>query len=104
MQLDTGHFFVGDFLAFAIMGSIDFRPYFQAVRCGGVSNEADDYGQAFQGSAPLTVCSHVATGAGQTERSGSLFPAEPVSACNKHGRPKVQRLDENTELTAPRAD
>lgn len=52
MQLDTGHFFVGDFLAFAIMGSIDFRPYFQAVRCGGVSNEADDYGQAFQGSAP----------------------------------------------------
>ncbi len=31
-------------------------------------------------------------------------PAEPVSACNKHGWPKVQRFDDCTEVTPPICD
>ncbi len=58
---------------------------------------------------PLMGCSHSATGAGQIEIIGSTSIAEPVSACNTHGWPKVQmvrkdghRPDSLNGLSGPR--
>jgi hypothetical protein len=44
------------------------------------------------------------TSAGQTEMIDPMSLVEPVSACNTHWWPKVQRFDDDTELTAPICD
>ena len=47
-EVDKGHFLIGDFLAFRVDGSVDFGVYPESFRSGGVGDERDDYGEAFE--------------------------------------------------------